>query len=275
MVDQVDKEFTPKVTAVLVGTSVTFPNHDDVRHQVYSFSPAKRFELPLYAGVPAGPVVFDKPGVVVLGCNIHDWMVGYIYVSESPYFAKTGKDGKAMIAELPPRTYAVRVWHPRLEAAEETMQKSVDASRPARVDVAWQLKLKREVKVRRSPGAEGRGRVVQMEFAGKPYGGGRRAEFIRRGVLFRSVRIIPHLQNGDDLRGSPSQARAAIVSGATRRADRRDISTASLRSTVLRLHQGVATTRWQRRQPPIASTPPGARGPRGLPIIHLMHIAAG
>ena len=158
VVDQVDKEFTPKVTAVLVGTAVTFPNHDDVRHQVYSFSPAKRFELPLYAGVPAGPVVFDKPGVVVLGCNIHDWMVGYIYVSESPYFAKTGKDGKAMIAELPPRTYAVRVWHPRLEAAEETMQKSIDASRPGRVDVAWQLKLKREVKVRRAPGAEGRGR---------------------------------------------------------------------------------------------------------------------
>ncbi len=158
VVDQVDKEFTPKVTAVLVGTAVTFPNHDDVRHQVYSFSPAKRFELPLYAGVPAGPVVFDKPGVVVLGCNIHDWMVGYIYVSESQYFAKTGKDGKAMIAELPPRTYAVRVWHARLEAAEETMQKSVDASRPGRVDVAWQLKLKREVKVPRAPGAAGRGR---------------------------------------------------------------------------------------------------------------------
>jgi plastocyanin len=120
VVDQVDKEFTPKVAAILVGTAVTFPNHDDVRHHVYSFSPAKRFELPLYAGVPAGPVVFDKPGVVVLGCNIHDWMVGYIYVSESPYFAKTGKDGKAILAELPPRAYAVRVWHPQLEGAEET-----------------------------------------------------------------------------------------------------------------------------------------------------------
>ena len=80
IVDQVDQEFTPKVTAVLVGTPIRFPNHDNVRHQVYSFSPAKRFELPLYAGVPARPVVFDKPGVVVLGCNIHDWMVGYVYV---------------------------------------------------------------------------------------------------------------------------------------------------------------------------------------------------
>jgi plastocyanin len=158
VVDQIDKEFTPKVTAILVGTAVTFPNHDDVRHHVYSFSPAKRFELPLYAGVPAAPVVFDKPGVVVLGCNIHDWMVGYIYVSESPYFAKTGRDGKAIIAELPPRAYAVRVWHPQLEATEETTRKSVDASRPGRAEVAWQLKLKREVKVRRAPGAEGRGR---------------------------------------------------------------------------------------------------------------------
>ena len=158
VVDQVGKEFTPKVTAVLAGTAVTFPNHDDVRHQVYSFSPAKRFELPLYAGVPAEPVVFDKPGVVVLGCNIHDWMVGYIYVSDSPYFAKTGKDGKAIIADLPTRVYAVRVWHPQLEVAEETTRKNVDAARPGRVDVAWQLRLKREVKVRRAPGAEGRGR---------------------------------------------------------------------------------------------------------------------
>jgi plastocyanin len=158
VVDQVDKEFTPKVTAILVGTAVSFPNHDAVRHQVYSFSPAKRFELPLYAGVPAEPVVFDKPGVVVLGCNIHDWMVGYIYVSESPYFAKTGKDGKATIAELPPRAYFVRVWHPQLEAAEESTRKNIDAARPGRADVAWTLKLKREVKVRRAPGSEGRGR---------------------------------------------------------------------------------------------------------------------
>ena len=67
VIDQVDKEFTPKVNAILVGTPVIFPNHDNVRHHVYSFSPAKRFELPLYAGVPAQPVVFDAPGVVVLG----------------------------------------------------------------------------------------------------------------------------------------------------------------------------------------------------------------
>ena len=111
-----------------------------------------------YAGVPAEPVAFDKPGVVVPGCNMHDWMVGYVYVSESPYFAKTGNDGKAVLANLPPRVYALRVWHPQLELAEETTRKNVDASQARRVDASWELNLKREVKVRRAPTAEGRGR---------------------------------------------------------------------------------------------------------------------
>jgi plastocyanin len=153
-IDQVDKEFFPRVTIVPVGASVTFPNHDDVRHQVYSFSPAKRFELPLYAGVPAQPVVFDKPGVVVLGCNIHDWMVGYVYVSESPFFAKTGKDGKAVLAELPARAYVVRVWHPQLEMSEDATHKTIDVSRERRVEAAWTVTLKREVRVRRAPTSE-------------------------------------------------------------------------------------------------------------------------
>ncbi len=157
-VDQVDKEFFPRVKAILVGTSVTFPNHDNIRHHVYSFSPAKRFELPLYAGAPAQPVVFDKPGVVVLGCNIHDWMIGYIYVSESPWFAKTGKDGKAILTELPPRAYIVRVWHPQQDVPEETTRKTVDATAAHRVDVEWKLALKPEVRVRRSPAAERGGR---------------------------------------------------------------------------------------------------------------------
>lgn len=157
VIDQVDKEFSPKVIAVVAGTPVSFPNKDNVRHHVYSFSPAKRFELPLYAGVPAQPVVFDKPGVVVLGCNIHDWMVGYVYVSESPYFARTGHDGKALLADLPARAYVVRVWHPQLDAAEETTRKSVDAARGKRVDVDWTVRLKPEVRVRRAPAHDGGG----------------------------------------------------------------------------------------------------------------------
>ncbi len=158
VVDQVGKEFVPRVMAIFVGTTVRFPNHDDVRHHVYSFSPAKRFELPLYSGVPAQPVVFDKPGVVVLGCNIHDWMIGYIYVSESPYFAKTANDGNAVISDLPPRAYVVRVWHPDQDEAEDTTRKNVDTSRTAHVDVAWQLRLKPEVNIRRAPTGERGGR---------------------------------------------------------------------------------------------------------------------
>ena len=151
VVDQVDKEFVPRVLAVAAGTAVTFPNHDNVRHHVYSFSPAKRFELPLYAGVPAKPVVFDKPGVVVLGCNIHDWMIGYVYVSESPYFAKTGKDGKARLAGLAPGTYVVRIWHPQLAQPEEATRRSIELVPGQVADVAWTVDLKPQVRVRRAP----------------------------------------------------------------------------------------------------------------------------
>jgi plastocyanin len=158
VVDQVDKQFVPKVQVVLVGTPVTFPNNDNVRHQVYSFSPAKRFELPLYAGTPAQPIVFDRPGVVVLGCNIHDWMIGFIYVSDSPYFAKTGADGKATLADLPPRAYFVRVWHPQLDVAEDTTRKSIDMTRVRRSDTGWTLNLKTEMRVRRAPVSDRAGR---------------------------------------------------------------------------------------------------------------------
>jgi len=158
VVDQVSKEFVPRVLAIAVGTTVAFPNHDNIRHHVYSFSAAKRFELPLYSGVAASPVVFDKPGVVVLGCNIHDWMIGYVYVSESPYFATTGDDGKALIGDLPPRTYIVRVWHPDQVDAEDKTRKEIDTSHAARADVAWVLPLKPGVKIRRAPVGERGGR---------------------------------------------------------------------------------------------------------------------
>jgi hypothetical protein len=150
-VDQIDEEFVPRVKPVLVGTPVFFPNKDNIRHQVYSFSPAKRFELPLYAGTPAKPVVFDKPGVVVLGCNIHDWMIGYVYVSESPYFAKTGADGKALLGDLPALAYRVRVWHPRLQGQESATQQTADLGGNGRAELSWKLALKPEMQIRRAP----------------------------------------------------------------------------------------------------------------------------
>jgi len=154
---QVDKEFVPKVSVVLVGTSVAFPNNDSVRHHVYSFSSAKKFELPLYQGVPAQPVVFDRPGVVVLGCNIHDWMVAYVYVSESPHFAKTGADGKATITDVPARAYVVRVWHSQLDGDEARTERPLTVARGRPAEVAWSLAVKPEVRVRRAPGARSSG----------------------------------------------------------------------------------------------------------------------
>ena len=128
-----------------------FPNKDDVRHHVYSFSPAKRFELPLYAGTPAAPVVFDRPGIVAIGCNIHDWMLGYLYVAETPYLARTGADGRARLENLPAGRYVVRVWHPRMEGTEEATARTVSLERPGAVELAWQLVLKPSVRPRRAP----------------------------------------------------------------------------------------------------------------------------
>ena len=152
-VDQVDKQFIPYVKAVLVGSKVWFPNSDHIRHQVYSFSPAKTFELPLYGGTDAPPVVFDKPGVVVLGCNIHDWMVGYIYVSETPFFAKTGSAGTATIDDMPPGEYTVRIWHPSMERGEETTVRRVTLNADAPASAEWELGLKPTLRVPRVSGA--------------------------------------------------------------------------------------------------------------------------
>ena len=93
-IGQAARQFTPQVNVVTVGTSVTFPNRDTVRHHVYSFSPAKTFELKLYTGTLASPVVFDKPGIAVLGCNIHDNMAAWVVIVETPYFGRSGADGK-------------------------------------------------------------------------------------------------------------------------------------------------------------------------------------
>jgi plastocyanin len=108
---QKNKLFNPKVTVVQTGTSINFPNEDSVRHHVYSFSPAKKFELKLYSGVPTKPLLFDQAGVVTLGCNIHDSMVGYIYVVDTPFFAKTDEKGKATL-KLNDGQYNYQAWLP-------------------------------------------------------------------------------------------------------------------------------------------------------------------
>lgn len=113
VMDQIDKQFSPAVLAVATGTAVSFPNRDDIRHQVYSFSPTKRFELRLYEGTPSAPVSFDQPGLVVLGCNIHDWMLGYVYVTDDPWFAVSDEQGRIQL-NVPAGHYPSTLWHPAL-----------------------------------------------------------------------------------------------------------------------------------------------------------------
>jgi len=115
-ISQARRMFMPDVTVVTVGTPVTFPNLDTVRHQVYSFSPAKTFELKLYAGTPSTPVVFDKPGVIVLGCNIHDQMSAWVVVVDTPYHARSTEAGKARLDNVAPGAYRLRAWHRGLDA---------------------------------------------------------------------------------------------------------------------------------------------------------------
>jgi plastocyanin len=107
IMDQQNLAFVPRVLVVAVGGNVEFPNSDSVSHEVYSFSPAKRFQLPLYKGALHPPVTFDKPGLVVLGCNIHDQMAGYIYVTEAPFYGKTDAQGALHLTNMPTGDYLV------------------------------------------------------------------------------------------------------------------------------------------------------------------------
>ena len=128
---QQKKQFVPEVLVVPVGSEVRFPNHDTVRHHVYSFSPAKKFELKLYTGTPANPVLFDRPGVVVLGCNIHDQMVGWILVLDTPYYAQTAAaTGKAQIDNVPAGSYRLRTWHNRLPVGAPALEQWLSAQHP-------------------------------------------------------------------------------------------------------------------------------------------------
>ncbi len=109
-IDQKDRQFVPRVSAIQVGTSVSFPNSDNVRHSVYSFSEANRFELKLYAGRAASPVLFPRAGIVALGCNIHDKMIAWVLVVETPFFARTDASGQVTLKGLEPGAYTLRAW---------------------------------------------------------------------------------------------------------------------------------------------------------------------
>ena len=154
LVVQEGEEFRPHVTVVVAGTRVSFPNRDAVQHHVFSVSKAKKFDLPLYRGEPPAPVLFDQPGVVSLGCNIHDWMSAYVVVLATPHFARSADDGAAVIAGLPPGRHRLEVWHARAKAPL-TREITVEGVAAARQVISLTLGVDR--RVRRAPEAGGAG----------------------------------------------------------------------------------------------------------------------
>jgi plastocyanin len=143
-IEQKGKKFSPLVSVVQTGTSILFPNHDTVRHHIYSFSPAKTFEQKLYSGVPEKTVLFDKAGTVVLGCNIHDQMLAYIYVVDTPFFAKTDVDGK-LAMDLPKGRYQLKLAHADLSVGDLPQQVVNMTSDTLSISIKLNLKPKAKV----------------------------------------------------------------------------------------------------------------------------------
>ncbi|WP_375428705.1 methylamine utilization protein [uncultured Sphingomonas sp.] len=124
-IEQRDIQFQPRVLIVPVGATVSFPNRDKVRHHVYSFSKPKKFDLRLYGREDARSVAFDKPGVVSLGCNIHDLMSGFVFVSATPFAAQAGATGRVVWTDIPAGQAVMRVWHPSIRAPGNSLSRSI------------------------------------------------------------------------------------------------------------------------------------------------------
>jgi plastocyanin len=143
IMDQRDRKFLPHVLAVQTGTRVRFPNADSVSHHVYSFSPPKRFQLYLAKGDPAQEVMFDRSGVVTLGCNLHDWMLGYVLVLDTPHFGATGEDGRLALGGLAAGRYRLELWHPRITDGAAALRREIVVA--AGAEEPWTVRLQRAV----------------------------------------------------------------------------------------------------------------------------------
>lgn len=121
IIDQVNKRFKPAQIVITEGQSVDFPNSDNIRHHVYSFSKAKAFELKLYADTPENPIKFSQHGVVVLGCNIHDTMIGFIFISTSPDTVTSDQKGNALLTTSQ-AVNEVNIWHRNQTTGPENLR---------------------------------------------------------------------------------------------------------------------------------------------------------
>jgi plastocyanin len=152
-VDQLDKEFVPSVSTVVVGNEVSFPNSDAILHHVYSFSPINTFNIPLYgkAGQLEYSQEFAISGVVEIGCNIHDWMLAYIYVAETNLSGISNSEGVASVSGFPDGYFQLRVWHPRLSETNNSLVVDVEFSADSSASLEFSLELERDRRIRRAP----------------------------------------------------------------------------------------------------------------------------
>jgi plastocyanin len=128
IMDQQFEQFEPHILVAQTGSAISFPNSDTVSHHVYSFSTPKQFELPLYQGTAHPPITFDRPGVIDVGCNIHDHMEAHIVVVDTPHFAATSAGGRAVLTNLPTGDYTMQIYSPRLHAAKHPAPQQITVS---------------------------------------------------------------------------------------------------------------------------------------------------
>jgi plastocyanin len=154
-VDQLDKEFVPNMSTIVSGNSVSFPNSDDILHRVYSFSPSGSFYIPLYGKGTSEQYsqAFNSVGVIEIGCNLHDWMLAYIYVAETSLSGISDEDGITNLETVPSGTFELRIWHSRLNDTDIAMTHSIEFVEGEQVNLSYTLELKRDRRIRRAPSA--------------------------------------------------------------------------------------------------------------------------
>ncbi|MFK7862688.1 MAG: hypothetical protein AB8B95_00530 [Pseudohongiellaceae bacterium] len=152
-VDQLDKEFVPHVSTVVAGSRVSFPNSDDILHHVYSFSPLNTFNIPLYGKDQQAEYsqAFNDSGVIEIGCNIHDWMLAYVYVAETVLHGASDESGFVKLSNLPAGEFQLRVWHSRLDEEDVLSTRTIALNQGEITEMEITLELQRDRRVRRAP----------------------------------------------------------------------------------------------------------------------------
>jgi len=145
-INQLDKEFIPLLTIAGVGSSLSFTNQDELKHHIYSVSQANKFDLPLHNGRSEKIIQLSKPGVIKLGCNIHDWMLAYVYVAESDHVKIMDNSGVVTFDDLPAGAYQIKIWSPRLRNTKKPVIQAVTLSEGQAQTTSIKIKLRKHIR---------------------------------------------------------------------------------------------------------------------------------